>query len=85
MVSVPSEQRFRDQPAEYRESLIPSGVKVFGLTAGLPVNMEGLCGQNGKVFGLDHFGASAPFSVLDENFGITPANIYTEVKAFLDK
>ena len=85
VVSVPSEQRFRDQPAEYRESLIPSGVKVFGLTAGLPVNMEGLCGQNGKVFGLDHFGASAPFSVLDEKFGFNPANIYNEVKAFLDK
>ena len=83
VVSVPSEQLFRDQPAEYRESLIPAGAKVFGLTAGLTVNMEGLCGTNGKVFGLDHFGASAPFNVLDEKFGFNPTNIYHEVKAFL--
>ncbi len=83
VVSVPSEQLFRDQPAEYRESLIPTGAKVFGLTAGLPVNLEGLVGANGRVFGLDHFGESAPYTVLDDKFGFTPAHVYNEVKAFL--
>ena len=85
VVSVPSEQLFREQPQEYQESLIPHGVKVFGLTAGLSVNLERLCGCNGKVFGLDHFGASAPYTVLDEKFGFNPVHIYNEVKNFLHK
>ena len=49
IVSVPSEGLFRSQSKEYQESVIPTGSKVFGLTAGLPVNLEGLVGANGKV------------------------------------
>ena len=83
VISVPSEQLFREQTQEYQESLIPKGIKVFGLTEGLSVNLERLCGCNGKVFGLDHFGASAPYTVLDEKFGFNPVHIYNEVKDFL--
>ena len=79
VISVPSEQLFREQTQEYQESLIPKGIKVFGLS----VNLERLCGCNGKVFGLDHFGASAPYTVLDEKFGFNPVHIYNEVKDFL--
>ena len=50
IVSVPSEGLFRSQSKEYQESVIPTGSKVFGLTAGLPVNLEGLVGANGKVW-----------------------------------
>ena len=83
IVSVPSEGLFRSQSKEYQESIIPAGAKVFGLTAGLPVNLEGLVGANGKVFGLDHFGYSAPYKVLDEKFGFTAENVYNQVKAML--
>ena len=83
IVSVPSEGLFRTQSKEYQESDIPAGAKVFGLTAGLPVNLQGLVGENGKVFGLDHFGYSAPYTVLDEKFGFTAENVYNQVKAML--
>jgi transketolase len=81
IVSVPSEGLFRTQSKEYQESVIPAGAKVFGLTAGLPVNLQGLVGENGKVFGLGHFGYSAPYTVLDEKFGFTAENVYNQVKA----
>lgn len=83
IVSVPSEGLFRSQSKEYQESIIPSGAKVFGLTAGLPMNMEGLVGPNGKVWGLDSFGFSAPYKVLDEKLGFTAANVYKQVKEML--
>lgn len=81
IVSVPSEGLFRSQSKEYQESIIPTGAKVFGLTAGLPVNLEGLVGANGKVWGLDSFGYSAPYKVLDEKLGFTAENVYNQVKA----
>ena len=83
IVSVPSEGLFRSQSKEYQESVIPTGSKVFGLTAGLPVNLEGLVGANGKVWGLESFGFSAPYKVLDEKLGFTGQNVYNQVKAML--
>ena len=85
VVSAPSEGLFRQQDKAYQESVIPSGAKVFGLTAGLPVTLQGLAGANGKVFGLDHFGFSAPYKVLDEKFGFNAEAVYNEVKSFLGK
>lgn len=83
VVSVPSEGLFRSQSKEYQESVIPAGSKVFGLTAGLPVNLEGLVGANGKVWGLESFGFSAPYKVLDEKLGFTGQNVYNQVKELL--
>ena len=83
IVSVPSEGLFRSQSAAYQESIIPSNSKVFGLTAGLPVNMLGLVGANGKIWGLESFGFSAPYTVLDEKLGFTGANVYNQVKELL--
>ncbi|NDV60444.1 transketolase [Bacteroides sp. 519] len=80
IVSAPSEGLFRSQSKEYQESIIPAGAKVFGLTAGLPVNLQGLVGSNGKVFGLESFGFSAPYKVLDEKLGFTADNVYKQVK-----
>ena len=79
IVSVPSEGLFRSQSKEYQESVIPTGSKVFGLTAGLPVNLEGLVGANGKVWGLESFGFSAPYKVLDEKLGFTGQNVYNQI------
>lgn len=81
IVSCPSEGLFRSQSKEYQESVLPSGAKIFGLTAGLPVNLQGLVGCNGKVFGLESFGFSAPYKVLDEKLGFTAQNVYNQVKA----
>ena len=80
VVSCPSEGLFRSQSKEYQESILPYGAKIFGLTAGLPVNLEGLVGVNGKVFGLESFGFSAPYKVLDEKLGFTAQNVYNQVK-----
>ena len=83
IVSAPSEGLFRNQPAEYQESVIPAGAKVFGLTAGLPVTLEGLVGANGKVWGLPSFGFSAPYKVLDEKLGFNAENVYKQVKEMI--
>ena len=83
VVSVPSEGLFRSQPKEYQESVLPAGKKKFGMTAGLPVTLEGLVGSDGTVWGLNSFGFSAPYKVLDEKLGYTGENVYKQVKALL--
>ncbi|MGK7394172.1 MAG: transketolase family protein [Candidatus Cyclobacteriaceae bacterium M3_2C_046] len=85
IVSAPSEGLFRSQPQEYQDQVIPTGVPVFGLTAGLPVNLRGLAGPRGKVFGLDHFGYSAPYQVLDTKFGFTGENVFDQVGIYLEE
>ncbi len=79
IVSAPSEGLFRSQSLEYQEEIIPPGANVFGLTAGLPVTLQGLVGSNGTVFGLESFGFSAPYKVLDEKLGFTAENVYNQV------
>ena len=83
IVSAPSEGLFRNQPKEYQEAVLPSSAKIFGLTAGLPVTLQGLVGNQGKVWGLESFGFSAPYKVLDEKLGFTAENVYNQVKAML--
>ncbi len=83
IVSVPSEGLFRQQSKEYQNEILPQGIVRFGMTAGLPVTLEGLVGENGKVWGLDSFGFSAPYKVLDEKLGFTAENVYNQVKALL--
>ncbi len=83
IVSVPSEGLFRQQDAAYQAEILPHGIVRFGLTAGLPVTLEGLVGEHGKVWGLESFGFSAPYKVLDEKLGFTAQNVYEQVKALL--
>ncbi len=83
IVSVPSEGLFRNQSAEYQNEVLPEGIKRFGLTAGLPVNLEGLVGHNGRVFGLNSFGFSAPYTVLDEKLGFTPMQVAEQILDFI--
>ncbi len=84
IVSVPSEGLFRTQSKEYQNAVLPAGVKKFGLTAGLPVTLEGLVPRSeGTVWGLKSFGFSAPYKVLDEKLGYTAENVYNQVKALL--
>ena len=83
IASIISEGLFKLQPKAYQDRIIPKNKPLFGLTAGLPVNLEGLVGDQGKVFGLDHFGYSAPATVLDDKFGFTGEKVSKEVIAYL--
>jgi transketolase len=85
IISAPSEGLFRNQPESYRRSIIPDDIPVFGLTAGLPVTLQGLVGPKGFVWGMNSFGYSAPYKVLDEKLGFTADNVYRQVKAYLGK
>lgn len=83
IVSIISEGLFKLQSKSYQDSVIPKNKPLFGLTAGLPVNLEGLVGDKGKVFGLDHFGYSAPAAILDEKFGFTGEKVSKQILEYL--
>lgn len=85
IVSAISEGLFRQQNSDYREKVIPSNLPVFGLTAGIPLTLKGLVGPKGKVFGLETFGYSAPYKVLDEKLGFTGENVFNQVVQYLDE
>ncbi len=85
IVSVPSEGLFRNQPKAYQDEVLIPGVPRFGLTAGIPVTLESLVGENGIVAGLDHFGYSASFKVLDEKFGFTGEAVFKKVSDFIEQ
>lgn len=84
MISAISEGLFRNQDLDYQQELLSPGIKKLGLTAGLPDSLECLIGNDGMVWGLNHFGYSAPAGVLDEKFGFTAENVVDQVKAFLN-
>lgn len=85
VVSMPSIGLFNRQDYAYRSSVLPAGVPMFGLTAGLPITLRMINGFNGTVYGLERFGASAPYKVLDEKFGFTAQNILDQVLRTLGK
>ena len=85
IVSAPSEGLFRAQTKKYQNEILPASVPKFGLTAGLSVTLEGLVGARGTVWGLNHFGYSAPYTVLDEKFGFTAQNVFEQVMKLLGK
>jgi transketolase len=80
VISLPSEGLFRDQPVVYQKSVIPDGIKRYGLTSGLPATLQGIVGDNGYIHGLSTFGYSAPYKVLDEKLGFTGETVFNEVK-----
>lgn len=84
IVSIPSEGLFRQQSKKYQNEVLPAGVCRFGLTAGLPCTLESLVGENGAIWGLESFGFSAPYKVLDEKLGFTAQNVYDQVKKLLN-
>ncbi len=83
VVSIPSIGRFLDQSPDYRDEILPPAVPVLAVTAGLPSVFLGLEGPLGKVVGLERFGASANFKVLDEKFGYTPVQMLARAEALL--
>jgi transketolase len=85
VVDVPSEGLFRDQPKSYQEAVIPSDAVRYGMTSGLPVTLLSLVGSLDNIHGLDHFGHSAPYKVLDKEFGYNGETVYNEVMKLLGK
>jgi transketolase len=85
IVSAPSEGLFRAQPVSYQWEVLPPDVPTLGMSAGLPVTLEGLVGPLGTVIGLNHFGQSAPYTVLDEKFGFTAQNVYDKAVEYLSE
>jgi transketolase len=83
IVSAPSEGLFRNQPESYKLAVIPGDIPIFGLTAGLSVTLEGLVGDKGVIWGMNSFGYSAPYKILDEKLGFTGDNVYQRVKEYL--
>ncbi len=75
ITSIPSEGIFRCQSKEYQDSVLPKGITRFGITSGLPISLLSLVGTDGYIHGLDHFGYSAPFKVLDEKFGFNAESV----------
>ena len=85
VVSAPSEGLFRKQAKSYQDEVLPANTPTLGLTAGLPVALNGLVGAKGKVIGVEQFGYSAPYKVLDEKFGFTPENVFNQVEKYLNE
>ncbi|MBO5772086.1 MAG: transketolase [Alistipes sp.] len=85
VVDVPSEGLFRDQPKSYQEAVIPSDALRYGMTSGLSVTLLGLVGSLDNIHGLNHFGHSAPYKVLDKEFGYNGETVYNEVMKLLGK
>lgn len=85
IISAPSEGLFRNQSESYKKSIIPEEIPIFGLTAGLSITLQGLVGPKGVIWGMNSFGYSAPYKVLDEKLGFTAENVYKRVKEYLGK
>lgn len=84
VVSMPSAGLFLQQSEEYRNNVIPQSIPQFGLTAGLPATLQSVLTGKHEIYGMERFGASAPYKVLDEKFGYTAQNILNKIQKFLD-
>ena len=84
VISTPSWELFDDQHQEYKDSVLPENVKVrVAIEAGATQGWHKYVGMNGKVIGLDHFGASAPIKDLFTNFGITAEAVVQAVQSLI--
>lgn len=81
VVSMPSWELFEKQTVEYRHDVIPPDCKTrLAIEAGVSMGWKKYVGENGRVLCVDHFGASAPYKVLQEKFGFTTRNIVSIVR-----
>jgi transketolase len=84
VVSMPSWRLFDRQPADYRESVLPSAVRArVAVEAGAKLGWEHYVGLDGAVVGLDRFGASAPYKVIFEKLGFTVEHVIEVAKGLL--
>ncbi|TYR81137.1 transketolase [Priestia megaterium] len=85
VVSMPAWDRFEEQSAEYKESVIPKSVKKrLGIEMASTLGWERYVGDEGQILGINHFGASAPGGKIMEEFGFTVENVVAKVKSMLN-
>jgi transketolase len=86
VVSMPCWELFDEQPQEYRRALLPPEVTArVAIEAGSPLGWHRYTGSRGWVIGLTHFGASAPYQVLYDKFGLTAAHVVERSLNLLDQ
>ncbi|MDO9541084.1 MAG: transketolase C-terminal domain-containing protein, partial [Kiritimatiellia bacterium] len=85
VVSMPSWELFERQPEKYRRKVLPPSCKQrLVIEAGRTTGWEKYAGAKGRIFGLDHFGASAPYKVLAKEYGFTTENIIRIIREMLN-
>jgi transketolase len=83
VVSMPSQELFLKQDADYQESVLPSYcLNRVSIEAGSTFGWHRFVGRDGLAIGMDTFGASAPYSVLAEKFGFTPELVVETIKKY---
>ncbi len=86
VVAMPSWEIFERQGDAYKAEVLPSHIRArLAVEAAVPMGWERYVGIHGDVIGLDHFGASAPYKVLMEQFGFTVENIVARAKRLLGR
>jgi transketolase len=86
VVSMPSWDLFDHQPREYRESVLPPGVKArIAIEQATTLGWERYVGDAGRVIGMKTFGASAPLKELQKHFGFEPDRVVASAKELLDE
>jgi transketolase len=86
VVSLPSWELFDRQPQAYRDRILPPGVRArIAVEAGIRLGWEHYVGLEGAVVGIDRFGASAPYQILYEKFGITAEAVATAARRLLGR
>jgi transketolase len=84
VVSMPCQEWFREQDASYQESVLPRGVKArVSVEAGIAMSWRQIVGDAGECVSIEHYGASAPYTVLFEQFGFTPDHVVAAAHASL--
>ncbi|HSQ43262.1 MAG TPA: transketolase [Fibrobacteraceae bacterium] len=83
VVSMISPRLFLLQDQAWRDSVLPPFRPVLGLSSGLPCVFDRVVGPMGRSIGLERFGASAPFTVLEELFGFTPQSVAQKAESYL--
>lgn len=86
VVSMPSWELFEGQPKAYRETVLPPAVEArIAIEAGATQGWHRYVGNKGEVIGIDHFGASAPYKILYERFGLTASHVVEKALALLGR
>ncbi|MFI7029556.1 transketolase [Microbispora rosea] len=86
VVSMPCVEWFREQDAAYKQTVLPPAVKArVAVEAGITMGWREFVGDAGEVLGLEHFGASAPYKTIYEQFGLTADRVVAAAKASLAK
>lgn len=83
VVSMPCVEIFKEQPATYREQVLPKGIKTAVVEAGTTIGWSTLLDRDLLAIGIDRYGASAPGEVLAEKFGFTPSAVKAKLKAYV--